>query len=34
VVAGMIIIGLIGLLLDGMMRLLEGLKSVRWKYAR
>ena len=33
VVAGMIIIGLIGLLLDGAMRLLEGLKSVRWRYA-
>jgi NitT/TauT family transport system permease protein len=34
VVASMIIIGLIGLLLDGLMRLLEGLKSVRWRYAR
>jgi NitT/TauT family transport system permease protein len=34
VIAGMIIIGLIGLLLDGVMRLLEGLKSVRWRYAR
>jgi NitT/TauT family transport system permease protein len=33
VIAGMIIIGLIGLLLDGTMRLLEGLKSVRWRYA-
>jgi NitT/TauT family transport system permease protein len=33
VIAGMIIIGLIGLLLDGLMRLLEGLKSVRWRYA-
>src|ERR1700689_955977 len=33
VIAGMIIIGLIGLMLDGMMRLLEGLKSVRWRYA-
>ena len=32
VIAGMIIIGLIGLLLDGVMRLLEGLKSVRWRY--
>ena len=32
--AGIIIIGLIGLLLDGVMRLLEGLKSVRWRYAR
>jgi NitT/TauT family transport system permease protein len=34
VIAGMIIIGLIGLLLDGLMRLLEGLKSVRWRYGR
>ena len=34
VVAGMIIIGLIGLMLDGSMRLLEGLKSVRWRYVR
>src|SRR3954454_2833775 len=34
VIAGMIIIGLIGLALDGIMRMLEGLKSVRWKYAR
>ncbi len=34
VVAGMIIIGLIGLLLDGLMRGLEGMKSVRWRYAR
>jgi len=33
VVAGMIIIGVIGLMLDGLMRLLEGLKSVRWRYA-
>ena len=33
VIAGMIIIGLIGLLLDGAMRLLEGLKWVRWRYA-
>lgn len=33
VIAGMIIIGLIGLMLDGLMRLLEGLKSVRWRYA-
>ena len=32
VIAGMIIIGLIGLLLDGLMRLLEGLKVVRWRY--
>jgi len=34
VVAGMIIIGIIGLLLDGAMRLLERLKSVRWRYVR
>jgi NitT/TauT family transport system permease protein len=33
VIAGMIIIGLIGLLLDGLMRLLEGLRVVRWRYA-
>jgi NitT/TauT family transport system permease protein len=33
VIAGMIIIGLIGLLLDGIMRLLESLKIVRWRYA-
>jgi NitT/TauT family transport system permease protein len=33
VVAAMIIIGIIGLLLDGIMRLLEGLKMVRWRYA-
>ena len=33
VVAGMIMIGLIGLMLDGIMRLLEGLESVRWRYA-
>jgi NitT/TauT family transport system permease protein len=33
VVAGMIIIGLIGLALDGTMRLLEGMKIVRWRYA-
>jgi len=33
VVAGMIIIGLIGLMLDGIMRLLEGMKNVRWRYA-
>jgi NitT/TauT family transport system permease protein len=33
VIAGMIIIGLIGLLLDGLMRLLEGLNVVRWHYA-
>ena len=34
VIASMVIIGLIGLLLDGMMRKLEGLKSVRWRYGR
>jgi NitT/TauT family transport system permease protein len=33
VIAAMILIGLIGLLLDGAMRLLEGLKLVRWRYA-
>jgi NitT/TauT family transport system permease protein len=33
VIAGMIIIGLIGLLLDGVMRMLEGLRMVRWRYA-
>ena len=33
VIAGMIIIGLIGLLLDGFMRMLEGMKVVRWRYA-
>ncbi len=33
VIAGMIIIGLIGLALDGTMRLLEGMKVVRWRYA-
>jgi NitT/TauT family transport system permease protein len=34
VVAGMIIIGMIGLMLDGTMRLLERLKPVRWRYAK
>ena len=34
VIAGMIMIGSIGLLLDGAMRLLEGLERVRWRYAR
>jgi NitT/TauT family transport system permease protein len=34
VVASMIIIGLIGLLLDGLTRLLERLKTVRWRYVR
>jgi len=33
VVAGMIIIGLIGLSLDGVMRMLEGARWVRWRYA-
>jgi NitT/TauT family transport system permease protein len=33
VVAGMIIIGLIGLGLDGLMRLLQKMKNVRWRYA-
>lgn len=34
VIAAMIIIGIIGLLLDGLTRLLERLKSVRWRYGR
>lgn len=34
VVAGMIVIGMIGLLLDGAMRQLERLQSVRWRYGR
>jgi NitT/TauT family transport system permease protein len=34
VIAGMILIGLIGLGLDFVMRLLEGLRSVQWRYAR
>lgn len=34
VVASMILIGLIGLLLDGATRLLERLKTVRWRYVR
>jgi NitT/TauT family transport system permease protein len=33
VIAGMIIIGLIGLMLDGFMRLLESMKVVQWRYA-
>jgi NitT/TauT family transport system permease protein len=33
VIAGMIIIGLIGLLLDTVMRLLEGTRWIRWRYA-
>ena len=33
VVAGMIIIGLIGLSLDKVMRMLEGVRWVRWRYA-
>lgn len=32
VISGMVIIGLIGLLLDGITRLLERLKIVRWRY--
>jgi NitT/TauT family transport system permease protein len=34
VIAGMIIIGVIGLLLDGATRLLERLRAVRWRYVR
>jgi NitT/TauT family transport system permease protein len=34
VVAGMVIIGITGLLLDGMMRRLQLLKVVGWKYGR
>ncbi|HEY7374158.1 MAG TPA: ABC transporter permease [Polyangia bacterium] len=34
VVSGMVVIGLIGLLLDALMRRLEGLRSVRWRYAQ
>jgi NitT/TauT family transport system permease protein len=34
VLAGMVIIGLIGLLLDAAMRRLESLDSVRWRYGR
>ena len=34
VVAGMVIIGVTGLLLDGGMRRLERLRPVRWRYAR
>lgn len=34
VLAGMVIIGIIGLLLDAAMRRLEGLDSVRWRYGR
>jgi len=34
VIASMIIIGLIGLMLDGITRLLERLKTVRWRYVR
>jgi NitT/TauT family transport system permease protein len=33
VVAGMVIIGLIGLSLDGFMRMLERIDRVRWRYA-
>src|SRR5262245_26907144 len=34
VIAGMAIIGIIGLMLDWGMRRLEGLRAVRWRYAR
>jgi NitT/TauT family transport system permease protein len=34
VIASMIIIGIIGLLLDGTTRLLERLKTVKWRYVR
>jgi NitT/TauT family transport system permease protein len=34
VIAAMIIIGTIGLMLDGVTRLLERLKTVRWRYVR
>lgn len=34
VIASMIIIGIIGLLLDGATRLLERMKTVRWRYVR
>ena len=34
VIASMILIGVIGLLLDGATRLLEKLKTVRWRYVR
>jgi len=33
-VAGIVMIGVIGLLLDLVMRRLENLKEVRWRYAR
>ena len=33
VIAGMIIIGLIGLMLDGGMRMLEEVRWIRWRYA-
>ena len=34
VIASMIIIGVIGLLLDGLTRLLERLDTVKWRYVR
>jgi NitT/TauT family transport system permease protein len=34
VIASMVIIGVIGLMLDGTTRLLERLKTVRWRYVR
>ncbi len=33
VIAGMVVIGIIGLILDGVMRLLESHRFVRWRYA-
>jgi NitT/TauT family transport system permease protein len=33
VIGGMVIIGLIGLSLDGAMRLMEGLRLLKWRYA-
>src|SRR6267154_5060196 len=33
VIGGMVIIGLIGLSLDGAMRLMEGIRLVKWRYA-
>jgi len=34
VVAGMVLIGVLGLILDGLVRRLELLREVRWRYAR
>ena len=33
-IASMIIIGVIGLMLDGATRLLERMKTVKWRYVR